>query len=172
MNQFRSARNELELFIWHCNYKLSNRCPHYVMGRLSLLHGVPSRYIHVHVYIYTVYELSRNLFRTVVFKLYIQQFSRELPTAHRVYRVKCVKWFHYECKMLFFCNSPELLKAQPSFPDFPLSVVVVVVFFMVFFLFSSFSPVPFGQFQSNLPWVKGYSFLFKKGATPFSRGRW
>lgn len=44
----------------HCNYKLSNRCPHYVMGRLSLLHGVPSRYIHVHVYIYTVYELSLN----------------------------------------------------------------------------------------------------------------
>ena len=141
------------------------------MGRLSLLHGVPSRYIHVHVYIYTVYELSRNLFRTVVFKLYIQQFSRELPTAHRVYRVKCVKWFHYECKMLFFCNSPELLKAQPSFPDFPLIVCRCSCrFFMVFFLFSFFLPYPSVSFnQTYLGW-KGIHFCLRKGLRPFRGG--
>ena len=177
MDQFRSSRNELELFTWHCNYKLNNRCPHYVMGRLSLLHGVPSRYIHVHVYIYTLYELTLNLFRTVVFKSYIQQFPREMPTAQRVDRVKCVKWFHYECKMLFFCNSPVEGSTELSW----FSVVCrcscrfLNVFYGFFFSFSSFSPVHFGQFQSNLAQSdnlgrKGIHFCLRKGLRPFRGG--
>ena len=170
MNQFRSSRNELELFIWHCNYKLSNRCPHYVMGRLSLLHGVPSRYIHVHVYIYTVYELSlnngENFFLEPLCSSYISNSFQENCQQHIE-----LTGLSANARCFSFVTHLSCWRLNRAFLIFR-CLSLYLSFFNVFFLFSSFSPVPFGQFQLNLPWVKGYSFLFKKGATPFSRGRW
>lgn len=72
--------------------------------------------------------------------------------------------------MLFFCNSPELLKAQPSFPDFPLSVVVVVVFLWFFSYFHLFLPYPSVSFnQTYLGW-KGIHFCLRKGLRLFRGG--